>query len=311
MNPILLSTSAYEPLAKRLAPIIGATHGEIDLQVFPDGERYMRILSDVRNRNVILLSGSYDDASALQSFDLACGLVMEGAHSLDIILPYFGYSTMERAIKSGEIVTAKNRALLYSAIPRAPGGNRLYVVDLHTGGIPHYFEKGLQVFHVYAKAAIIKAAKSIHNDGFILGSADSGRAKWVESLANEMGVYASFVYKKRHSGSRTEVSAVSGGVQKAKVIIYDDMIRTGGSLIGAAQAYRKAGAESVSAICTHGVFPSGSIERLKASGAIDKIICTESHPNGRKLAEAHPEFLSVVGLEDVLGKAIVHREQTF
>ena len=62
MKPLLISTQAYAPLANRLANLVNADCGTLDLQVFPDGERYMRIMTDVRERDVILLGGSYDDA---------------------------------------------------------------------------------------------------------------------------------------------------------------------------------------------------------------------------------------------------------
>ena len=79
----------------------------------------------------------------------------------------------------------------------------------------------------------------------MLACTDAGRAKWVESLANEMGVPASFVFKRRLDGSETEVTGVSAQTSPASsVVIYDDMIRTGGSLIAAARAYRDAGAVS-------------------------------------------------------------------
>ena len=77
---------------------------------------------------------------------------------MNLIMPYFGYSTMERAVKYGEIVTAKNRARLFSSIPSCPYGNRLYSVDLHSEGISHYFEGNVQVFHIYAKTLIIQKA---------------------------------------------------------------------------------------------------------------------------------------------------------
>jgi len=66
-----------------------------------------------------------------------------------------------------------------------------------------------------------------------LGSTDAGRAKWVESLANDLGVPAAFVFKRRRSAEETEVTAVSTRLAGEMVVIYDDMIRTGGSLINA------------------------------------------------------------------------------
>ena len=104
------------------------------------------------------------------------------------------------------------------------------------------------------------------------------------------------IHKKRLSGSETKVAAVVGDVAGKNVIIYDDMIRTGGSLIQAAEAYLSAGAKSVSAATTHLVLPAGTVEKLEAS-PITRIIGTDTHPNYR-LAEGRPKFqiVSVAGL---------------
>ena len=307
MKSVLFSSEAYRELARRLAHCAQLATGQIEIHRFPDGERYMRIVDDVRDKDVYLLSSSFDDDNAMLTYDIACGLVDHGAKRLTLLMPYFGYATMERCIKRGEVVTAKNRARLFSAIPRSPFGNRIFTIDLHSEGIPHYFGEDIRVFHVYAKPAIIKAARTIGGSDFVLASTDAGRAKWVESLANDIGVSASFVYKRRLSGETTKVTAVSAQVENKTVIIYDDMIRTGGSLIGAAKAYRSAGASEVFAISTHGIFPAGAIERIQESGLIKRLIVTDSHPQAVQSVKDFPSFVTLVGLENILTEAIKER----
>ncbi|MCY1053442.1 ribose-phosphate diphosphokinase, partial [Nannocystis sp. SCPEA4] len=198
---------------------------------------------------------------------------------------YYGYATMERAAKPGEVVTAKTRAALFSAIPPASYGNRVILLDLHAEGIPHYFEAGLVATHVYAKPVIRDMILDIAGgQPFVLACTDAGRAKWVESLANDLGVTAAFVFKRRHDGERTEITAIDAQVAGKPVILYDDMIRTGGSLIGAARAYQRAGAVSLAAVATHGVFPGDALQRLQATGLFSAIACTDSHPRARALA---------------------------
>ena len=98
---------------------------------------------------------------------------------------------------------------------------------------------------------------------------------------------AAFVYKRRLDGASTEVTGVSAQVAGKRVVIYDDMIRTGGSLMQAAEAYRAAGARTISAIATHGLFPGDSLERIVKSGLFQTIACTDSHPRARSLAGPH------------------------
>jgi ribose-phosphate pyrophosphokinase len=296
---ILFHTLSYEPLAEAICAANGCERGQVEVERFPDGERYQRVLSPVNGRDVVIVGGTPTDADALELYDLASGVVEAGAQRLTLVIPYFGYATMERAAKAGEVVTAKTRARLFSSIPVPGSGSRVMLVDLHTEGIPYYFEGGIRPVHVYAKPVILGAVrKLVERDGgdFVVACTDAGRAKWVESLANDLGVTASFVFKRRTSGKDTEVLAVSAAVEGKHVVIYDDMIRTGGSLIGAARAYQQAGARRISAIATHGVLPGSALEKLRASGLFDCVVVTDTHPRALQLRGDFLQVASVAGL---------------
>lgn len=286
-RPLVFATPEYGYLQAALCGSAALEAGEIDTFAFPDGERYLRLVTPVEGRDVVMIGGTVDDAAALTLFDLACGAVHYGARRLTLVVPYYGYATMERSTKPGEVVTAKTRAALFSAIPPASYGNRVLLLDLHAEGIPHYFEAGLVATHVYAKPVIRDIILEIAGgQPFVLACTDAGRAKWVESLANDLGVTAAFVFKRRHDGERTEITAIDAQVAGKPVILYDDMIRTGGSLIGAARAYQRAGAVSLAAVATHGIFPGDALHKLQATGLFSAIACTDSHPRARALAAA-------------------------
>jgi ribose-phosphate pyrophosphokinase len=300
-SQLVFSTQGYAYLRDDLARTGPFDLGVIEVSTFPDGERYQRVSTPVSGRDVVLVGGTVSDADTLELYDVACSVVKYGARSLALVIPYFGYSTMERAVKTGEVVTAKTRARLFSSIPLADAGNRVFLVDLHAEGIPHYFEGGIRPVHVYAKPVIVDLARRLSGEDMVLACTDAGRAKWVESLANEMGVPASFVFKRRLDGSHTEVIAMSAAVTGKSVVIYDDMIRTGGSLIAAARAYKSAGAVKLTAIATHGVFPGDALERLRETGLFSAIACTDTHPRARELAGAS---LHVAPIASVLARAL-------
>jgi len=294
--PILFATTDYQYLLDRILQHHPFETGEVEVKFFPDGERYQRVHTDVAERDVVLIGGTINDMATLEIYDLSCAFAKFGARSLTLLIPYFGYSTMERAVKSGEVVTGKNRARLLSSIPPAGYGNRIVLIDLHAEGLSYYFEGGVVPFHLYAKQAILAGVRSLARGNFILGSTDAGRAKWVESLANDLGVEGAFVFKRRIDGRTTELTAMSARVQGAEVVIYDDMIRTGGSLINAAKAYLNAGATSVSAIATHGIFPENSLQRIQDAGIFQRVIVTDTHPNAHKLENGFLEVRSVSGI---------------
>jgi len=303
---LLFATPNYEYLADDLCRVGGFERGTIERRSFPDGEIYRRVVDDPWGRHVVLLGGTPADGDWLDVYDLGCAIARAGARSLSIVMPYFGYATMERAVKTGEVVTAKTRARLISAIPSCEGGTRTFLFDLHTDGIEFYFSDTHVTHHVYGAPLINELVRELvteegAGDRFVLGATDAGRAKWVESLALGLGCPPAFVYKRRdptHGG--LTVTGVNADVEGKCVIIYDDMIRTGSSLIQAASAYRGAGATSVHAVATHLVLPNDAVERILGSGLIDTINGTNSHPNSAKIGPRG----RVVSVAELLTRAI-------
>ena len=293
--PIVFSTQAYDYLGHDVAARTGWEVGVVARKVFPDGEHYLRIDTDPTDRDVMLIGGTIDAASTLELYDLACALVAGGAYRLRMVMPFFGYSTMERSVRFGEVVTAKTRARLLSSIPMASRGTQVFMLDLHVEAIAHYFEGGIRPVHIYGKSLVTAAARRLGGGDFVLACTDAGRAKWVESLANDLNVAAAFVYKRRHD-EQTEVTGVSAQVSGKRVVIYDDMIRTGGSLLSAARAYREAGAVAIDAIATHGLFPGDSLARIEASGLLGRIVVTDSHPHAVALQGRFLEVESTAAL---------------
>jgi ribose-phosphate pyrophosphokinase len=196
---------------------------------------------------------------------------------------------MERAVHPGEVVTAKTRAALLSAIPPACYGNRIFLLDLHAEGIPHYFEGGLTAFHVYAKP-IIRAPSSrrLGGDDFVLACTDAGRAKWVESLANDVGVTAAFVFKRRLDGSHTAVSRPRrpGPGQARGHLRRHDPHR----LLAARRRPRlpRRRRHQPGRITTHGLFPGDAYAKIKASGLFTDIVCTDRSGRRRRPASTPP-----------------------
>jgi ribose-phosphate pyrophosphokinase len=299
-DAVVYSTAPYDRFAAEFAHGLGAAIGRIERRSFPDGERYRRFETIVRMRDVVVVGGTISDADSLEIFDLGCTAVAEGARSLTLVIPYYGYSTMERAARSGEVVGAKTRARLLSAIPRAHTGNAALLLDLHTEGIPYYFGDAITARHVSARFLFVEAIAALGREELIVGSTDAGRAKWVQSIANDIGCPAAFVYKRRISGSESRITGVNADVAGKTVALYDDMLRTGGSMLQAAEAYREAGAPRVVAFCTHFLPAQNALDKLRSSGVIDGIITTDSHPSAPEKAS---EFVKVLPVASLLAEA--------
>jgi ribose-phosphate pyrophosphokinase len=303
---LLFTIPSYHYLEPKLLAAGDFEQGAIERKTFPDGERYLRIAVETRGRDVVLLGGTPTDMDVLEVYDLGYAISRAGARSLSLVIPYFGYSTMERAVRPGEVVTAKTRARLISSIPPCEGGTRVFLFDLHTDGIEFYFGDSHLTHHIYGSKVITTAIRARMGDRpFVLGATDAGRAKWVQSLAQDLGVEPAFIYKRRDSTTgKLALTGINADVSGKPVMIYDDMIRTGSSLLQAGRAYLEAGATEVHAIASHVILPQGSFDKLQSSGVFKSISGTDSHPGSQKLS-ADPEAVSSIAplLASALGQA--------
>lgn len=295
---LLFTIPSYAYMEPRFLAAGAFERGEIERKTFPDGERYIRIATEIEGRDVVLLGGTPTDLDALEVYDLGYAISRAGARSMSMVIPYFGYATMERAVRPGEVVTAKTRARLISSIPSCEAGTRVFLFDLHTDGIAYYFDDTHVTHHIYGATVITAAIKRRMGDRpFVLGATDAGRAKWVQSLAQGLGVEPAFVYKRRDADQGTlSVTGINADVRGREVMIYDDMIRTGSSLLQAGRAYLAAGATAVHAIASHLVLPAESLDKLTSSGVFKSISGTDSHPGCLKLAGDPEAVTSVAGL---------------
>lgn len=301
----LLSSQSYEYLKKNLLKSGKFNDVKVEYDRFPDGEHYFRIedSSCIQGKPAVYICGTISDEAIFEAYNICCTLVREGCSSLHFVIPYFGYSTMERAVMPGEVVTAKNIAHMFSSIPLSAKGNYVYMVDLHSLGTQYYFEQDIHPVHLTAEPIIDRIIKDIRKKckNVVLASTDMGRAKWVEQLSNKLCVDGAYIMKRRLSGEETVIEALNADVKGKNVIIFDDMIRSGSSLISAAHAYKSIGAKDVYALCVHGVFVDKAIEQLKNSGVLKAVYCTNTHA---KTENIHDDFVHVYDMSEVLLKGL-------
>jgi ribose-phosphate pyrophosphokinase len=257
---------------------------------WPNGESYDSFQTDPQNRDVIIVGALHTDAALMQMFELAYAVQKYGCRSLNLVVPFFGYGTMERANpqKGFEVVKAKTRARILSAIPAATCGNNLFVMDLHTD-MTHYFEGALRCHHLYSKDLLFSHLDTLLANSpkpYVLASPDAGRAKWVESLAKDLGWPAAIALKDRVSGSEVTNLAVTPIPDGCTIVLFDDMIRSGSTLKAAAKAFTNAGAAAVIAIASHGDFCGNAPADLMLRG-ISQVLTSNSHPKTVTVSTPH------------------------
>lgn len=300
----LLSSKKYGYFKKSLLSL-NKNFQDIDIktETFPDGEHHFIIDTPgkLKGKPAVYVCGTTDDEAIFELYNIASTLVREQCSSLHLVVPYFGYSTMERATVDGEVVTAKNIARMLSSIPLSPQGNFIYMVDLHSFGTQYYFEKSLHPVHLSAWKVIQKMVTDC-GQNIVLATADMGRAKWVEKMGDALKCQTAFIMKRRLDGKNTVVEALNADVKGKNVVIFDDMIRSGSSVIKAAEAYKAKGAKDIFVAVVHGVFTPSCVEKMKDCGYFKKILVTNSHPNALKYES---DFIKVYDIASVIDEGLV------
>lgn len=277
---LIYSTTNSQYFAKLIASQLGIKLSTIIRGQFGDGELYHRFdINDDKElfgKTAIFVTSTNTDQDFNELEKIGIALADYGTARRIFVIPFFGYSTMERAVKPGEIVSAKINARRLSNIP---GGNAniFLMLDLHVSSIIHYFEGDCLRYELFAEKILTQAIEELKIKNFIFGTADLGKTKWVEIFANKFFTDIAFIRKSRDY-KKTKILDVIGQVKGKNIIIYDDMTRSGGTLIQAARAYRQNGAEKIYAVLSHLALNDKTIITKLIKSPIEKIISTNSHP---------------------------------
>jgi len=261
----------------------GAEVLDVEIRKFPDGEKYVRVLGDAEEVTVVGSTFAPQDERIVELLLIGDALREKGVGRLRLVVPYFGYSRQDRVSKEGEPVSVR-------AVMRALGlyYDELYVLDLHNPATLEFFP---------GRAANLSPARAIAGyfadklgDGIVLAP-DKGARERAGAVAGELGLEYSHFEKRRISPTEVEMRPVEVDVRGKNVLIVDDIISTGGTMIKAANLLREMGAEKVFVAATHGVFAEGAIERV--SGAVDELAVTNTIPTPVSRISIVPEILGI------------------
>src|SRR5436190_12555480 len=270
------SGRANIPLAERIAQCLGDPLGKITLVNFPDGEFLARIDEDVRGRDVFVVQPTCQpvNENLMELLIILDSLRRASPNRITVVLPYYGYARQDRKDVGRVPITAK----LVANLITTAGAHRVLALDLHAAHIQGFFD--IPVDHLEARPAILDYVRALNipKEELVVLSADEGSIKRSLRYQKRLGGAVAIVDKRRSSATETQQANIIGSSLKDKVaVIFDDMISTAGSIIGAANIARFNGAREIYACATHGVLCGQAINNLKNS-PIKQIVITDSIP---------------------------------
>ena len=272
---LVVSCSHGKHVGHRIAKKLNKRHSYLITDKFPDGELYIRFKSVIKNRHIVLVQSFYKDISdcIIEAIFAASTARELGAKRIALVAPYFPYLRQDKRFHSGEAISQSIVAGLIDKYFDA-----VYIMD------PHLHRKiNLEnIFKIRAKKLtanplIADYIKKHIKNPVVIGP-DEESYKWAKNVAEMLSVESRILRKKRYSSYHVEIKLNKKIDLKGKnVVIVDDIISTGHTILETAKILRKLGAKKIYCICVHGIFANNALEKLRKAGI--NVISTNTIPN--------------------------------
>ena len=281
---------ASEDLGRKLARKIKGNLVKTEVRVFPDGESKITLKGNVSKRKSIVVQSIYPpvDTNLIQALSLI-SKAKENSSEVVVVIPYMGYARQDREFLPGEIVTMKVLAKLF----KGAGASKLIAIDIHSLiGLKYFTIKSKNVSAVPDLAGYFKKM-SLKNP--LVVSPDQGGKERAKKFAKEMGIEFIALQKKRdRKTGKVQIKTKQADVIGRDLILVDDMISTGGSIVNATKFLKKEKCKRVFVACTHALLMNDAEKKIKKAG-VTKIVS----------ANTIPGKTSIVDVSSTIAKAIV------
>lgn len=301
---LVFGGNAHPKLVDEICEFLRIKKGNCSVSRFSDGEIKVKIEENVRGQDVFVIqpTSSPVNENMMELLILIDALRRASAERITAVLSYFGYARQDRKDQPRVPITAK----LVANLIANSGADRVLTMDLHAGQIQGFFDIPLD--HLFAVNVLVDYLKKKRLKDLVVVAPDVGGIKMARAYCKKLKALLAIVDKRRVNDTETEVIHILGEVEKKNVVIVDDMIATGGSLVEAIDALKKAGARDIYAAITHPVLSDPSVERVENS-ILKELVVTNSIPIPPSKMLKKIKVLSVAPL---LGEAIrrIHNEES-
>ncbi len=291
----IFSGSSNPGLAEQICQVLGQPLGKVKLSRFKSGEIYVSYEESVRNCDVFLVQSFSHPVNEhfVELLVMIDAAKRASARSINLVVPYYGYSRQERKSAPREPISAKMVADVLTTV----GAHSIVVLDLHAAAIQGFFN--IPVNHMTAMDLISDYLKSKNIPNPIVVSPDVGRASDAEKLASLLDSPFAIMIKKRPEHNESVITHIIGDVEGQTPIIIEDMIDTGSTIVNVVEGLKERGALDAYVCATHPVFSGPALQRLDHPN-IKEVVITDSIA----IPETRPEKFHVLSVAPLLSDAI-------
>lgn len=290
-NLVVLTGNSNSALFKEICSHLKVPEGKAEVSRFPEGEIRVQIQQNIRGRDVFIVQSTCTPPNdhLMELLILIDAARRASASRVTAVLPFYGYARQDRKDRPRVPITAK----LVANLITTAGADRVLTMDLHAGQIQGFFDIPLD--HLYSINVLADYFRKKKLKNLVVVSPDVGGLKMARAYSKLLNASLAIVDKRREDERHTRVMQIIGEVKDRNVLLVDDLISTGGSLVEAAGALKKEGALEVYAAVVHPVLADPAVERVKRS-VIKELVVTNSIPIPKKKRISKIRILSVAGL---------------
>jgi len=285
----LYAGSSNPRLAREIADELGIPLGALTIKNFSDGEIWVKFEENIRNEEVFIIQSTNPPAGNIIELMLLLDAARRAsAGSVTAVIPYYGYARQDRK----DLPRVPISARLFLDTFETVGASRIITMDLHSPQIQGFVN--IPFDHLYSRLVLLERLRQegLTTENGVVLSPDTGSARMGQAYARYLDVGFALIDKRRPAHNRAEVVYLVGDLKDRHVLIIDDMVDTGGTLISAAESAVENGALSVTAVATHALFSGSAPERLMQA-PIDHVIVTNTIDIQPRGLEDKLEIISV------------------
>ncbi|NQU98477.1 ribose-phosphate pyrophosphokinase [Candidatus Woesearchaeota archaeon] len=258
-------------LSKEIIKFLKVKDTNVLVKQFADGEIYVRIKEDIRGEDVFIVQSTNSNDNLMELLILIDAAKRASAKRITAVIPYYGYGRQDRKAEAREPITAK----LVANLITTAGADRVLTIDLHSPQIQGFFDIPLD--DTWAFPIFVRYFKKKNLKNLVILSPDAGGVKRALHLTKRLNATIAMIHKRREDHNKVGEMTLVGDVKGKNVIIYDDIIDTGGTICEAANYVKKEGAKDVYLCATHSLFSGDALKKIKASKA-KQVIVTNTVP---------------------------------
>ena len=301
----VISGNAHKELAEKICACLDTPSTEVLCGRFSEGEIRVQIVSNVRGKDVFIIQPTCPPTNdnLMELLILIDAAKRASAKRITAVIPFYGYARQDRKDQPRVPITAK----LVANLLTVAGTNRILTMDLHAGQIQGFFD--IPVDHLFSVGVFVDYFSKMNIKDLVAVSPDVGSIKMARAYAKRVSAGLAIIDKRRVSPEKAEAIHIMGEVEGKNVIIVDDMVATGSSLIEAVEALKKAKAKTIYAAIAHGILSGPAIERVEQCKGLEKLLISDSVP---LLPEKQNPKIHVLSVANLLAEAIkrIHNEES-